>query len=85
MTPANLAIVDDDPQFVDYMATLLRSRGYVVQTFNSGPALLRALNTDTAPQVVLLDVLMPELDGLETLKARRTSHPSVPVIMLSGV
>ena len=84
MTPANLAIVDDDPQFVDYMATLLRSRGYAVQTFNSGPALLRALNTETAPQVVLLDVLMPELDGLETLKALRTSHPSVPVIMLSG-
>jgi two-component system, NtrC family, response regulator AtoC len=84
MTPATLAIVDDDPQFVDYMATLLRSRGYVVQTFNSGPALLRALNTDTPPQVVLLDVLMPELDGLETLKALRTSHPSVPVIMLSG-
>ena len=84
MTPATLAIVDDDPQFVDYMATLLRSRGYVVQTFNSGPALLRALNTETPPQVVLLDVLMPELDGLETLKALRTSHPAVPVIMLSG-
>jgi two-component system response regulator AtoC len=84
MTPATLAIVDDDPQFVDYMATLLRSRGYLVQTFNSGPALLRALNTETPPQVVLLDVLMPELDGLETLKALRTSHPAVPVIMLSG-
>ena len=84
MTPANLAIVDDDPQFVDYMSTLLRSRGYVVQSFNSGPALLRALNTETAPQVVLLDVLMPELDGLETLKALRTSYPAVPVIMLSG-
>ncbi|HEY7474859.1 MAG TPA: sigma-54 dependent transcriptional regulator, partial [Vicinamibacterales bacterium] len=84
MTPATLAIVDDDPQFVDYMSTLLRSRGYVVQTFNSGPTLLRALNTDTPPQVVLLDVLMPELDGLETLKALRTSHPGVPVIMLSG-
>jgi two-component system response regulator AtoC len=84
MTPANLAIVDDDPQFVDYMSTLLRSRGYGVQTFNSGPALLRALNTEAAPQVVLLDVLMPELDGLETLKALRTSHPAVPVIMLSG-
>jgi two-component system response regulator AtoC len=84
MTPATLAIVDDDPQFVEYMSTLLRSRGYVVQTFNSGPALLRALNTDTPPQVVLLDVLMPELDGLETLKALRTSHPAVPVIMLSG-
>jgi two-component system response regulator AtoC len=55
-----------------------------VQTFNSGPALLRALNTETPPQVVLLDVLMPELDGLETLKALRTSHPAVPVIMLSG-
>jgi two-component system, NtrC family, response regulator AtoC len=84
MTPATLAIVDDDPQFVEYMATLLRSRGYVVQTFSSGSALLRALNTDTPPQVVLLDVLMPELDGLETLKALRTSHPAVPVIMLSG-
>ncbi len=84
MTPAKLAIVDDDQQFVQYLNTLLRSRGYDVQPFTSGSDLLQAMHSDAAPDVVLLDVSMPGMDGLETLKAVRVAHPSVQVIMLSG-
>ncbi len=84
MHPARLAIVDDDPQFVGYLGTLLRSRGYDVQPFTSGVDLLQALHGDAAPNVVLLDVLMPGMDGLDTLRALRLAHPGVQVIMLSG-
>ena len=56
MTPATLAIVDDDPQFVEYLSTLLRSRGYDVQTFNSGADCCARLTPTRAPDVVLLDV-----------------------------
>jgi two-component system response regulator AtoC len=84
VTPAKLALVDDDQQFVLYLDTLLKTRGYDVQPFTSGSDLLQAMHTDTPPDVVLLDVSMPGMDGLETLKAVRVAHPNVQVIMLSG-
>jgi DNA-binding NtrC family response regulator len=84
VTPARLALVDDDQQFVEYLETLLRSRGYEVQPFTSGSDLLQTMHSDTPPDVVLLDVSMPGMDGLETLKAIRVAHPGVQVIMLSG-
>jgi DNA-binding NtrC family response regulator len=84
VTPAKLALVDDDQQFVQYLDTLLRSRGYEVHPFTSGTDLLQAMHTDAPPDVVLLDVSMPGMDGLATLKAVRVAHPNVQVIMLSG-
>ena len=84
MSAARLAIVDDDPLFTDYLATMLRSRGYEATSYSSGPALLEALASPSAPQVVLLDVLMPGMNGLETLRAIRAARQDVQVIMLSG-
>ena len=84
MQAARIAIVDDDPLFVEYLATFLKSRGYETVVFNNGPALLGALQGRSAPDVVLLDVLMPTMNGLETLKALRAASPNLPVIMLSG-
>ncbi|MEO8480918.1 MAG: sigma-54 dependent transcriptional regulator [Acidobacteriota bacterium] len=85
MNAARIALVDDDPSFADYLAALLSSRGYDVRTHPSGADLLETLSRGGwAPDVVLLDVLMPGMDGLETLRAARQSHPGVQVIMLSG-
>jgi two-component system response regulator AtoC len=81
---ARLAIVDDDPAFADFLQTLLQTRGYQVETFQSGAALLDALRGGTTPHVILLDVMMPDLDGIETLRAIRQAHPTAHVIMLSG-
>jgi two-component system response regulator AtoC len=85
MTPrsATIAIVDDDPLFAEYLSTFLRSRGYETSTHDSGAALLQALTTST-PDAVLLDVLMPNVTGLDTLRELRSSHPGIPVIMVSG-
>ena len=85
MTPARIAIVDDDPAFSQYLAMLLGSRGYEVRTYSSGADLLRALGGVPPPDVVLLDVLMPGMDGLETLRAARLAQPGLQVIMLSGM
>lgn len=84
MSQATLAIVDDDRLFSEYLQTLLQSRGYETWTYQSGDALLAALKDGVSPDVVLLDVLMPGLDGLETLRAIRSTHPSAQVVMLSG-
>ena len=84
MSSATLAIVDDDKPFGEYLQTLLGSRGYTAATYESGDALLAALRDGALPDVILLDVLMPGLDGLETLRAIRLAHPAAQVIMLSG-
>ncbi len=81
---AKLALVDDDPAFTEFLKTLLGTRGYEVDIFHSGKELLDALKAGGAPQVVLLDVLMPDLDGLETLRVIRQLQPNSQVIMLSG-
>src|SRR5688500_3283715 len=81
---ARLAVVDDEPVFTEYIETLLRSRGYAVDTFNNGPTLLDRLKSGYQPNLVLLDVMMPDVDGLDTLRSIRQATPSTQVIMLSG-
>jgi two-component system response regulator AtoC len=82
-TGARIAVVDDDPLFAGYLATFLRSRGYQSSIYSNGPAFLKALPS-TPADAVLLDVLMPNMTGLEILRELRTTHPDLPVIMVSG-
>ena len=84
MSSASLAIVDDDKPFADYLQSLLRSRGYDTTTYDGGDALLTGLREGALPDVVLLDVSMPGLDGLETLRQIRLAHPAAQVVMVSG-
>ena len=84
MSSATLAIVDDDQPFADYLQTMLRSRGYETLSYQSGDALLAGLREGALPDVILLDVLMPGLDGLDTLRQIRLAHPAAQVVMLSG-
>jgi two-component system response regulator AtoC len=84
MSTATLAVVDDDPRFAEYLDVWLRSRGYDAVTYQSGDALLGALREGAPPDVILLDVSMPGMDGLQTLRAIRLAHPDAHVVMLSG-
>jgi two-component system response regulator AtoC len=84
MTTAQLALVDDDPAFTEFLKTMLGTRGYDVNAFHSGKELLEALKAGGAPHIILLDVMMPDVDGIETLRQIRQLHPTAQVIMLSG-
>ncbi|HEX5473901.1 MAG TPA: sigma-54 dependent transcriptional regulator [Vicinamibacterales bacterium] len=79
-----VAIVDDDSAFAAYLRTFLSLRGYEARCYTRGDELLASMKQTEAPDVVLLDVMMPGLDGLATLRALKGSRPAAQVIMLSG-
>jgi two-component system response regulator AtoC len=79
-----VAIVDDDAGFAQYLRTFLSLRGYEARCYTRGDELLASMKQAEAPDVVLLDVMMPGLDGMATLRALKASRPEAQVIMLSG-
>jgi DNA-binding NtrC family response regulator len=83
MTTIRLLLVDDEARFVETLGKRLASRGYLVSTAHSGTEALSVLR-ECPVDVVLLDVRMPGMDGIETLREIRARHPGVQVIMLSG-
>jgi two-component system response regulator AtoC len=78
-------IVDDAEAVRTFVAHLLELRGYAVDTADDGRSALALLEGGAAPDVVLLDVMMPGQDGLATLVRIREAHPEVSVVMLSVV
>ncbi|MBZ5515327.1 MAG: sigma-54 dependent transcriptional regulator [Acidobacteriia bacterium] len=83
--PATILVVDDEPSVLRYMRTLLEVEDYKVETAASGREALERVERDPPPDLVLLDLLMPELDGLGTLVQLRRIRPGIKVIMLSCV
>jgi len=84
MKPPLIAIADDDTAFATYLKTFLDGRGYQSRVYSHGEDLLAAARVGELPDVVLLDVMMPGLDGLATLRSLKSAHPDLQVIMLSG-
>src|SRR5262245_44933127 len=84
LTKPYIAIVDDDPAFASYLRTFLSQRGYDARCYSRGDELLAAMKQSEIPDAVLLDVMMPGLDGMATLRALKASRPDAQVIMLSG-
>jgi two-component system, NtrC family, response regulator AtoC len=78
-----ISIVDDDSGFANYLRTFLSLRGYETRSYSRGDEMVASVKTDP-PDVVLLDVMMPGMNGLETLRALKTAKPDLQVIMLSG-
>ena len=78
-----LLVVEDDPSVRELLATLGKRLGYDVEAHGSGEDGLTGFKA-RRPDIVLLDVILPGLDGLETLKALKAMDAQVPVVMLSG-
>jgi two-component system response regulator AtoC len=83
--PTSILIVDDEEGIRNYLKTLLKLKGYEVQTVASGIEAIDYFNSNPPPSLILLDILMPEIDGLETLRRLRKVEREMPVIMLSCI
>src|SRR5450631_3156618 len=86
MTEAvNILLVDDEPGMLRYIRTLLEVDDYSVQTASTGEEALQQVEKGLRPDLVLLDLLMPGIDGLQTLEQLRQLVPGLKVVMLSCV
>ena len=77
-----ILVVDDEPRIVQFTAMNLEVEGFNVATAGNGLEALALLDDDTAIDLVVLDVMMPEMDGFETLRRIR-AQSSVPVIFVT--
>ena len=80
-----ILLVDDEPSMLRYMQTLLELESYKVHTATNGLECIERLEQGEKPDLIFLDLLMPELDGLQTLERMRQMKSEVKVVMLSCV
>jgi two-component system OmpR family response regulator len=82
-TPLRVLVVDDEVNIAELISMALRYEGWQVSTAHTGTA---AVNTakEVQPDAVVLDMMLPDIDGLEVLRRMRGSHPDVPVVFLTA-
>jgi DNA-binding response OmpR family regulator len=80
-----IMIVDDDQINSRILSQRLKKRGFVVECVNSGKECLESIQNDT-PDLILLDIVMPEMDGLEVLESIRSVYSAIdiPIIMVTA-
>ena len=79
-----VAIVDDDSAFANYLRTFLSLRGYDTRSYSRGDEMIAAVKQGDPPDIVLLDVMMPGMNGIDTLRGLKAAKADLQVIMLSG-
>src|ERR1700679_2055670 len=82
-TGPRILVVDDEPSIVDAVATSLRYEGFTVDEASTGRRAL-VLAQESAPDLVILDVMLPDIDGLAVTRRLRSEGIRVPVIFLTA-
>ncbi len=78
-------VVDDEPIVAEVVGRYLRRDGFAVVSASSGPeGLAAALDQSQAPQAIVLDIMLPGMDGLEVCRRLRQSHVTAPIILLTA-
>lgn len=84
MDEIKVLIVDDEVEFASALAERLELRGYLPETAASGREALAVIDSKILPDVILLDLKMPDMSGFDVLVAVKRKYPSIEVIMLTG-
>ena len=79
----HILIVDDEVSIQESLAGIMRDEGYDVSLAGNGHQALKLVDKDP-PDLVFLDIMMPGIDGIETLKRIKEGHPDVYVIIISA-
>ena len=82
-TALRILIADDETEFASTLATRLELRNFHVRVANSGQEALAAIDREP-PDLLLLDLKMPDLVGLEVLSKLRVNYPQLKVVILTG-
>ncbi|HUJ07933.1 MAG TPA: response regulator transcription factor [Streptosporangiaceae bacterium] len=82
-SPVRVLVVDDEPSLAELLASVLRSEGWEIRTAGDGASAVRAAR-DFEPDAVVLDIMLPDFDGLEVLRRIRTVRPHVCVLFLTA-
>jgi len=78
-----ILIVDDEENFLTILSSLMKKQGHKVVTAGDGKKALKLIHME-APDVLLSDVKMPGMDGIELLKKAKELDPDLPVVMITG-
>ena len=84
MQPIKVLLVDDEKPYVDTMIKRLSKRGLTMVPAYEGLEAIEAIENDRTIDVVILDIKMPGMDGIEALRHIKAKYPLVEVIMLTG-
>ena len=76
-------ITDDEPALLDVLSAFLLHDGFAVETFSGGEEVLAACQRDV-PDLVVLDIMMPGMDGLSVCRALRGKYPRLPIVIISS-
>ena len=82
-TPIRALVVDDEASLGELLCTVLRYEGWQVEAALTGHAAIRTARS-LDPDVILLDVMLPDLSGIEVLRRIRATQPNVPVLFLTA-
>jgi two-component system OmpR family response regulator len=81
--PVNVLVVDDEAVLAEMVSMALRYEGWTVRTAGDGATAVAAAREER-PDAVVLDVMLPDMSGLEVLAALREQHPQLPVLLLTA-
>ena len=79
-----ILIVDDEEVLRDVLDAVLRREGFEVTMASSGEEALSVLDSDDNIDLVILDIMLPGISGIDTLRSLRISNPSLPVIIITA-
>ena len=82
-TPIRILTVDDEPSLTELLSMAMRYEGWEVSTAGSGLEAVKAAR-DLRPDALVLDMMLPDFDGLEVMRRVRTKMPDVPVLFLTA-
>ncbi|MFQ6171285.1 response regulator transcription factor [Oryzobacter sp. R7] len=82
-SPVRVLVVDDEPNLTELLSMALRYEGWEVRSAGSGVAAVRAAK-EFGPDAVVLDMMLPDFDGLEVMRRMRGENPHVPVLFLTA-